>query len=570
MVNYQIGKVIGVLGEKIEIFLLDLVESEDLCIGVSEDMCINIKSEEGPYPLIIGQPGSFIQITLPNGFLLAMITDIRMREKSFLQKDIKEAEEEEGYLIENSKRVLSAVPIGTIDPAGKFERGSDILPTVNAKVFAVTMTLLEKIYQSYAKGDFTLGKLSLIPNQNAKINLDIFLGRHAAIIGQTGTGKSWTVASILQKLSKFSKSTVLLLDLHGEYKTSFKEEYADYISAKDLEFPYWLMNFQELLGLMIDQSEYSAPNQVAIFRDLLQKAKEDHEENIELGIPKITLDTPVFFNFESIIEEFKKLDTQRVQGATAGKTKQGTYFGKFTKLIARIDSRLNDKRFDLIFKPNKYTSSASMEGLFRKILGETTVKSSKIIIIDISPIPMEVRNSVISLLLRCLFDFCYWYKRKRGETYPISIFCDEAHSYLNDKDPMFTSSRKAAEKLAKEGRKYGISLTVVTQRPREVSATILSQCNSFMCMRITNPDDQIYVKRLLPENIGGIINMFSTLRRGECILLGDSVIMPSRIKLDVPDPTPSSEDTSFYDEWSKEHTPIDINSILDSWRKQED
>ena len=570
MVNYEIGKVIGVFGDKIEIFLLDLIESEDLCIGVSEDMCINITSEEGPYPLIIGQPGTFVQISLPNGYLLALITDIRMREKSFLQKDIKEAEEEEVYLIENPKRVLSAVPIGTIDPAGKFERGCDILPTINAKVFAVTMTALEKIYQSYAKGDFTLGKLSLIPDQKAKINLDIFLGRHAAIIGQTGTGKSWTVASILQKLSKFSKSTVLLLDLHGEYKTSFKEEYADYISAKDLEFPYWLMNFQELLGLMIDQSEHSAPNQVAKFRDLLQKAKEDHEENIELSIPKITIDTPVFFNFESIIENFKELDTQMVPGARPDKPKQGDYFGKFTKLIARIESRLNDKRFDLIFKPNKYTSSASMESLFKRILGENDEKSSKIIIIDISPIPMEVRNSVISLLLRCIFDFCYWYKRIKGETYPISIFCDEAHSYLNDKDTAFTSSRNAAEKLAKEGRKYGISLTVVTQRPREVSATILSQCNSFMCMRITNPDDQTYVKRLLPENIGGIISMFSTLRRGECILLGDSVIMPSRIKLDVPDPTPSSEDTSFYDEWNKEHTPIDIKSILDSWRKQED
>lgn len=570
MVNYQIGKVIGVYGGKIEISLLDLIESEDLCIGVSEDMCIDITTEEGPYPLIIGQPGTFVLISLPNGNLLGMISDIKMREKSILQRDIKEAEEEESYLIENPTRVLSAVPIGTIDPSGKFERGSDILPTVNAKVFAVTMSLLEKIYQSYAKGDFTLGYLSLIQDQKATINLDYFLGRHAAIIGQTGTGKSWTVASIIQKLAKFPKSTILLLDLHGEYKNSFKEEYADYISAKDLEFPYWLMNFQELLGLMIDQSEFSAPNQVAVFRNLLQKAKEDREENIALSIPKITLDTPVYFDFKSIIEEFKQLDSQMVQGAKAGKFKQGPYFGQFTRLITRIESRLNDKRYDLIFKPTKYTSSASMEDLFKKLLGENDVKSKKVIVIDISPIPMEVRNSVISLLLRCIFDFCYWYKRLNEKTYPISIFCDEAHSYLNETDVSFAAARKSAERIAKEGRKYGISLTVVTQRPREVSATILSQCNSFMCLRITNPDDQSYVKRLLPENISGIISMFSTLRRGECILLGDSVIMPSRIKLDVPDPTPSSQDTSFYEEWNKEHTPIDIKSILDSWRKQED
>lgn len=570
MVNYQIGKVIGVYGGKVEISLLDLIESEDLCIGVSEDMCIDITTEEGPYPLIIGQPGTFVLISLPSGNLLGMISDIKMREKSILQRDVKEAEEEESYLIANPTRVLSAVPIGTIDPSGRFERGSDILPTVNAKVFAVTISLLEQIYQSYAKGDFTLGYLSLIQNQKATINLDYFLGRHAAIIGQTGTGKSWTVASILQKLAKFPKSTILLLDLHGEYKNSFKEEYADYTSAKDLEFPYWLMNFQELLGLMIDQSERSAPNQVAIFRDLLQKSKEDHEENIALNIPKITLDTPIYFDFKSIIEEFKQLDTQMVQGAKAGKLKQGPHFGQFTRLITRIESRLNDKRYDLIFKPEKYTTSASMEDLFKKLLGENDVKSKKVIVIDISPIPMEVRNSVISLLLRCIFDFCYWYKRLNEKTYPISIFCDEAHSYLNETDVSFAASRNSAERIAKEGRKYGISLTVVTQRPREVSATILSQCNSFMCLRITNPDDQSYVKRLLPENISGIISMFSTLRRGECILLGDSVIMPSRIKLDVPDPTPSSQDTSFYEEWNKDHTPIDLKSILDSWRKQED
>ena len=570
MVNYQIGKVIGVYGGKIEISLLDLIENDDLCIGVSEDMCIDITTEKEPYPLTIGQPGTFVLISLPNGNLLGMISDIKMREKSILQRDIKEAEEEESYLIENPTRVLSAVPIGTIDPSGKFERGSDILPTVNAKVFAVTISVLEKIYQSYAKGDFTLGYLSLIKDQKATINLDYFLGRHAAIIGQTGTGKSWTVASILQKLAKFPRSTILLLDLHGEYKNSFKEEYTDYISAKDLEFPYWLMNFQELLGLMIDQSENSAPNQVAVFRNLLQNAKEGHEENIALNIPKITLDTPVYFDFKSIIDEFKRLDTQMVAGVRPNTTKKGEYFGQFTRLITRIESRLNDKRYDLIFKPEKYTSSASMEDLFKKLLGENDVKSKKVIVIDISPIPMEVRNSVISLLLRCVFDFCYWYKRLNKETYPISIFCDEAHSYLNERDVSFAASRNSAERIAKEGRKYGISLTIVTQRPREVSATILSQCNSFMCLRITNPDDQSYVKKLLPENISGIISMFSTLRRGECILLGDSVIMPSRIKLDVPDPTPSSQDTSFYEEWNKAHTPIDIKAVLDSWRKQED
>ena len=130
-------------------------------------------------------------------------------------------------------------------------------------------------------------------------------------------------------------------------------------------------------------------------------------------------------------------------------------------------------------------------------------------------------------------------------------------------------SRLSAERIAKEGRKYGISLCVISQRPREVSATILSQCNTFMCLRITNPDDQSYVKNLLPDSIRGIVSMFSTLRRGECILLGDSVIMPTRIKIDKPNPRPFSDDTSFYKEWSDPHTEIDVSKVLDAWRKQE-
>ena len=569
MSEYQIGKVIGVFGDKIEVALLEFVEENDTCMGVPENMCINFETNEGPQPILIGQPGSFIQISLPNGFLLAMISNIRMRESIPSSREIKDAEETDEYFLEFPERRISVVPIGTIDPSGKFERGTDILPTVNTPVYAVHKKLINDIYKFYSIGDFSIGKLSLIPEQDAKIDLDVFLGRHAVIIGQTGSGKSWTVASILQKIANFPKSTVVLFDLHGEYKNAFNNEYIDFIDGKDLEFPYWLMNFQELTDLMVDRSEFSAPNQIAKFREILQQAKETNEENVTLNIPKITIDTPVFFNFQNIIEEFKRLDVERIIGAT-GREKNGPYHGHFTRLIMRIESKLNDKRFNLIFRPVKYNTSASMELLFRKILGETIDDPKKIVIIDISPIPMEVRNSVISLILRCMFDFGYWYKRINGKTYPIAVFFEEAHSYLSENERSMKSTRLSAEKIAKEGRKYGISLTVISQRPREVSATILSQCNSFMCLRITNPDDQIYIKRLFPDSIRGIVSIFSTLRRGECILLGDSIMMPTRIKIDKPDPAPSSEDTSFFNEWNQEHEEIDVNSVLNAWRRQED
>jgi uncharacterized protein len=565
MADYKIGKVISVSSDIINISLYDYSDSNEIVYGVPDNMSVIIDTSVGPITVLIGQPGTFILVAIPNGTLLSMVTDISMKDVSSLNGEIKKAEASNEFLIQSSLRIISVIPVGTIDSSGSFERGTDLLPTVNNDVFAVLPDVIDKVYESFAEGNFSIGELSLIKNQEAKINLDSFLSRHAAILGQTGGGKSWTVASILQRISLFPKSTVVLFDLHGEYNNAFGK-YAEYINAEDLEFPYWLMKSEELLGLMVDRAESAAPNQIAKFKELLQKAKEDYPENQALDITKITIDTPVYFDFKSILDEFRRLNTEMVMGSKG--PKQGDLFGQFSRLLMRIDSRLLDKRYDLIFNPKTYNTSASMEVLFRKILGEES-EPKKIVIIDMSSIPFDVRNSVISLILRCLFDFAYWYKKVNDKAYPVSVFCDEAHIYFNDKDSNSEAARLSAERIAKEGRKYGISLTVISQRPREVSATILSQCNSFLCMRISNPEDQSYVKSLLPDSIRGIVSMFSNLRRGECILLGDSVIMPTRIKIRKPNPTPNSNDTSFYKEWNLAYEKIEFVPVLNAWRKQQ-
>lgn len=563
---YKIGKTIAVIGDKISVLIDDHYHNEQgEDVGVPESMCIDIQSERGPTPLLIGQPGSFVDVTIPNGNLLCMVSGVKMTEVQISVMQNRLQQSDDIYSLPTSKRILEVTAIGTLGSDQKFERGTDVLPTVGADVFAVSEDIIEKIYSYYSQGNFSIGKLSVLPNQEAKINLDAFLSRHAAILGQTGAGKSWTVASILQRIALLPQSTVVLLDLHGEYQHAFSE-YATYISASDIELPYWLMNSEELIGICVDRHESAAPNQIAKFKELLQTAKETHQENIDLNIPKITIDTPVFFDIQSIITEFKRLDTEMVTGSS-GRDKQGPLFGQFSRMLMRIESRLNDKRYDLIFNPQTFKTSSSMELLFRKILGEEE-SPKKIVVLDLSPVPFEVRSSVISLILRCLFDFAYWYKRKHGTSYPISVFADEAHSYLNDSEIDFEASKIAAERIAKEGRKYGISLTVISQRPREVSSTILSQCNSFLCLRLTNPDDQTYVKNLLPDSISGIVDVFSTLRRGEAILLGDAILMPTRIKIHPPNPKPDSEDVSFIKAWSKEHEKIQVTPVLDTWRKQ--
>jgi hypothetical protein len=563
--KYKIGKTVSVVGDTIAILLEDYMRNEaEEDSGVPPTMCINLHCDIGPVPLLIGQPGSFVDVSIPTGSLLCMVIGIKMAESFPQSKETKMAIDDGDLLLASAKRLLEVIAIGTIDPNGDFERGSDVLPTVGADVFAVPFETIERVYTSYSKGNFSIGKLSILPSQEARINLDTFLSRHAAILGQTGSGKSWTVASILQRIANFPQSSVVLLDLHGEYEEAFGD-YATYISASEIELPYWLMNSEELMDICVDRHESAAPNQIAKFKELLQNAKEKHQENIALSIPKITIDTPVYFDFQRIIAEFQRLDTEMVSGSRG--EKQGPLFGQFTRMLMRIQSRLNDKRFDLIFNPKTYTTSASMETLFRKILGEEATPK-KLVVLDLSPVPFDVRSSVISLILRCLFDFAYWYKRKNGKPYPLSVFADEAHAYLNDVDIANKSSRLSAERIAKEGRKYGISLTVISQRPREVSSTILSQCNSFLCLRISNPDDQTYIKNLLPDSIKGIANILSTLRRGEAILMGDAAMMPTRIKIAPPDPKPNSNDVSFTTEWSKAHSAIDVSAVLDVWRKQ--
>lgn len=564
MSEFRIGKVVAVTGDQVFVSLLD--EDADGSVGVPASMTVDVPSPDGPVPLLIGQPGTFVLVSLPAGYLLCMVIGIEMKEERISAPDLRQAADADLSLIDRVSRNLSTVPVGTLDASGAFERGTDVLPTVNAPVFAVDDKMIDTIYAGYAEGDFSIGRLSLIPDQDAKINLDAFLTRHVAVLGQTGGGKSWTVASIIQRICGFPQATVVLFDLHGEYSSAFGEQ-AEIITANDLELPYWLMNSEELLGLMVDRAEAAAPNQIAKFKELLQAAKEENDENRNLGISKITIDTPVYFSLERVVDEFRRLDTERVI-SSSNREVNGPLHGQFTRLLMRLDSRTNDRRYDMIFRPQTYTSSASMSDLFRRLLGEKVGERRKIVVVDLSSTPFDVRSSVISLIQRCLFDFAYWHRRLKGERYPIAVFADEAHIYLSDGDPACEAARKSAERIAKEGRKYGISLTVISQRPRELSSTILSQCGSFLCLRISNPDDQSYVRNLLPDSVRGITSMFSTLRRGEAILLGDSVMMPTRIRVTRPDPQPQSDDVSFAKAWAEPPADLDVDGVLAAWRAQ--
>jgi DNA helicase HerA-like ATPase len=545
----RIGSTVAVMGDTIEV----LLDEEPAAPARNASPAPGAGRAA---PIALGQPGSFLAIALPSGSLVGLITGARLA--GFGASTIPAGSALAG------RRLLDVLSIGTLRPDGTFDRGADLLPTVGADVFAIEPQALQQMYASDERSTLAIGTLSSLPGYPAKIDLDAMLSRHAAIVGQTGAGKSWTVASLLQRIATFPQASTVLLDLHGEYGRTFGP-YATYISASELELPYWLMNAEELIDICIERHLTGAPLQISKFKELLQWAKEINRDNAPLGIPRITADTPVYFEFKRLLDEMQRLDTELVLVNLAHA--HGPFYGMFTKTILRMQSRLSDRRFDLIFNPTAFRTSASMEALFRKILGEEQ-QPKKLVVLDLSQVPFEVRSSVISLVLRCLFDFTYWFKRKHGVPYPLSVFCDEAHTYLNAAEETHRASRLAAERIAKEGRKYGIGLTVITQRPREVSATILSQCNTFVCLRLSNSDDQEYVRNLLPDSMKGIVSMISTLRRGEALVVGDATMMPTRIRIDPPEPKPNSSDVSFTTRWGASHAPIDVGGVVDMWRKE--
>jgi DNA helicase HerA-like ATPase len=242
-------------------------------------------------------------------------------------------------------------------------------------------------------------------------------------------------------------------------------------------------------------------------------------------------------------------------------------FGNFDRFLMRIESKLNDRRYDFLLKPTSRNTSASLTAMLRDFVGLGTQKAA-VTIIDLSSVPFDVRPTVAAQIGRVAFEFNYWNPQYRE--FPILLMCEEAHAYIpRATESQFAGSRKSMERIAKEGRKYGVGLAVVSQRPHEVSETVLAQCGTFICLRITNPDDQGYVRRLVPESEGDLVSVLAGLGRGEALVLGEAVPLPTRLQFEKPDPTPNSDDIDFYGKWKDGPEDLDVEAIVNRWRSQE-
>jgi DNA helicase HerA-like ATPase len=362
---------------------------------------------------------------------------------------------------------------------------------------------------------------------------------------------------------------MILLDLHGEYGHNqndpkshavFPKNTVRCLNADDLEIPYWLLNFAELVDLLIDLDDPNASVQIAYLRGVVLELK--RKANAHLGLGHITVDTPIFFSLTDLFVRFK---TANEQTASFGK-ETTALFGKFDQLLVKLQSRMNDVRYDFLLKPAKRTSSESLADLMRDFVGLGTPRA-KITVIDLSAVPNDLHPTVTSQVGRLAFEFNYWNPRCRE--FPIFLICEEAHSYITRESSRHSQQpRRAMERIAKAGRKYGVGLCVVSQRPHELSETVLSQCSTFVCLRISNPDDQAYVRQLVPEAARGMLDALPSLARGEAMVVGEAVPLPIRLQITLPEPPPNSTNIDYAGEWSHGPEEISVEDVVDRWRRQ--
>lgn len=520
--------------------------------------------------------------------------------------------------------LIEALPLGVLED-GKFIRGGDTIAIPPRKVEPATTHDIRAIYDSITEEKrLKFCTLSTKKEIHVPIDGNKFFNKHVAILGSTGSGKSHTLSKILQtaissKDGDFSlnNSHIIIFDIHSEYKSAFPN--ANFLDINTLKLPYWLLNSDELEEILLDTGERDNYNQSSVFRKLVTINKEIHNE----GVKNISYDTPIKFSldevvnalfnlknetknsknnelcmidngnyslksdggvdanmgvlFESDVEKIKNyfLTRHKFFPTKSQNINKGLYAeGTLDKFFNRIEEKIRQDRLKFIFDP--ILQQSNFVDVLRDIIGYSDKKKSNITIIDLSDVPFEVLTITVSVISRLIFDYGYFYKRQRFEInpeevinndVPILMVYEEAHKYVpNSELTKYRASKIAIERIAKEGRKYGITLMLSSQRPSEISETIFSQCNNFISMRLTNPVDQNYVRKLLPDSLGGIIDILPSLHQGDALLVGDSIVLPSIVTIDRCDPEPSSNDIPYWSLWKEEWKEVKFEAICQKWK----
>lgn len=515
--------------------------------------------------------------------LIALVNKI-MRNSSIEAMD---TDNQPLYKIEN---VVKATLIGThVDKEGTktniFKRTLESVPEINSDCYMLEGERLTSFMKAIsqlaidAKNPLTLGNYTLDEKAEAWLDGNKFFQRHAVIVGSTGSGKSWTVAKLLEQVADLPSANAILFDIHGEYAPLNEKGFKHYKIAgpndkatENIIFlPYWLLTYNEMISLMLDRSDNNAPNQAMAFSNAVIEQKQIELESLNKPdiLANFTIDSPIPYKLNSLLDKLKELDEERdFSGSKTGR--DGPLAKKLTRFIQRLESKIQDKRLNFLFNSSPEVLAYDyVETICKKLMHSNSLqKDEGVKIIDFSEVPSDVLPLMVSLVARLLFSIQQWIPKE--DIHPLALFCDEAHLYLpsNTNSSVEAAGLENFERIAKEGRKYGIGLIVISQRPAEVNRTILSQSNNFIAMRLTNAEDQAVIKRLLPDSLGNFSELLPILDVGEALVVGDASLLPSRIKIKEPRLKPNSATIDFWDEWQKDSTKDVISTAIEALRKQ--
>jgi uncharacterized protein len=555
----------------------------------------------------VGQIGSIIKIHFGRKILFAYVRMLRM------QSDILAEEGKTSILPGDDKRVLEGDLFGqgtwsSTSQKLNFTRGVSTYPLPLQDAFLCLNDELEGIYRAAEDlneieenpmvqiGNYVGGN-----NAVCRANIDKLFGHHCAILGSTGSGKSGTVASILHSVlshesnGKNISPRIVIIDPHGEYAKAFgdkalvykayNEASASSTKTEQLKLPYWLMSSDEFRSLVIGKTEFEATSQtnmvyqaVTYARLLNQKmvknlgdtilgnAKDDEPDGTTTPdqILNFNRDKPIPF----LLSEFVK-HVDKVQGQKLGKAENlaaSSGRDKIDSILKKLKVLRSNPQ--LSFMMEEYSSaSPSLDEILNQFVGQVSDKNLRIV--DISGLPNEVAGPLTALISRLLFQYKLWQTREEREKDPVLFICEEAHRYVpNHGEAQYKEAQEAVRRIAKEGRKYGIGLMLVSQRPSDVEATVLSQCNSWIILRLTNSNDQEHVARFLPDSLAGLTKMLPSLTRREAIFVGEAAALPSRIRIRklLPEQLPDSNDISFVKGWGNEPTKTaELKIVSDRW-----
>lgn len=465
-----------------------------------------------------------------------------------------------------------------------FKRTLESVPEIDADCFIMTEDIITDfmsiISNSNASVDnpLCIGKYALNGEAKAYLDGNKLFQRHAVIAGSTGSGKSYTVATLIEQIARLKSSNALVFDIHGEYEPITGDGIkhfkiagpSDVMGEGIIYLPYWLLTYEEMLSMMLDRSDNNAPNQAMIFsRTVLEKKKEYLISKGKTELSEIiTIDSPTPYDISLLKDRLEEINKETVPGAKPNTTKAGDFNGKLSRFIQRLEAKIQDKRLNFIFSKEEELLEYNYINVLCKNLITPKSNGGGVKIIDFSEVPSDILPLIVSLIARIVFSVQQWTDKEKIN--PIALFCDEAHLYIpNDaKQGIEMSSLNSFERIAKEGRKYGVGLVVITQRPSEVNRTVLSQSNNFIAMRLTNADDQSVVKKLMPDSIGNFAELLPILDIGEALVVGDASLLPSRIKVKEPEKKPNSNTIKFWDVWSKDDSNDTIDQAIEALRKQ--